>query len=88
MLVLLSLTGTADASFQNQFQNTKRWFQHMQSIGKSTKTVGGCWILDTPLAMFVVFIQTLLHILCADAVSPTSFLDLFRPIAGETNPIT
>ena len=33
------------------------------------------------------FIQTLSRILCAGAISPVSFLDLFGPIAGVTNPI-
>ena len=33
------------------------------------------------------FIQTLLRILCASAISRVSFLDLFGPIAGAINPI-
>ena len=34
------------------------------------------------------FIQTLPGILCAGTISHVSFLDLFEPIAGATNPIT
>ena len=33
------------------------------------------------------FIQTLPHILCVNAISCVSFLDLFGPIAGTINPI-
>ena len=35
----------------------------------------------------VFFIQTLPRISCTDAISHVSFLDLFGPIAGVTNPI-
>ena len=38
-------------------------------------------------AMYVVFIQTLPRILCVGDISRVSFLDLFGPIAGATNPI-
>ena len=38
--------------------------------------------------MLFLLIQTLPHICCAGTVSHVSFLDLFGPIAGATNPIT
>ena len=38
-----------------------------------------------PCVLF--FIQTLPHILCTGAISRVSFLDLFGPIAGVTDPI-
>ena len=38
-----------------------------------------------PCMLFLI--QTLPRILCAGAISRVSFLDLFGPIAGATNPI-
>ena len=68
---------SAGTQYRRQSLNEKK--QHVHAFTDN--------ILLSVKPCMLCFIQTLPRVLCIGAISRVSFLDLFGPIAGVTNPI-